>query len=248
MPKLYLKYILLKEKYRMKFIGIGALAVDYYYKDGQFIGRMNGKSFQNIIINLAFLGNKTKIIGTVGSDEVGTFALEMLEKLKIDKEITKLPQNTNRFFIENKKTKKEGKIDTFPYQLDAQKEDIIVIDNINKNKLKCIIKHAGEIVLDLGNVISFLYLEKEEIIKRLKNKFTIINMNERVYKIIEQKLHAKGKELITFLQIKLLIVTYGKKGIYFAMPSIEKMFLITNPYEEVETSGAGDAFFAIILN
>lgn len=238
----------------MKFIGFGALVVDYYYKGNRFLGRMNGKSFANISINLKNLGNQVEIYGSVGNDETGKFALKTLEKLQIKAYIKEVKKKTNRIYIaKNKQTKEWEGVrywydENKNYSIKATREDIIIVDNVNKNTLENIKKTTCEKVLDLGYGTYFIYLNKEKIIELFKNKFSIINMNERAYNKIQNKLKRNAQEICKLFSVKLLIVTYGAKGMMFATPKFQKDYKIEHPYFEVDTSGAGDAFFAVILN
>lgn len=238
----------------MKYIGVGALVVDYYYKKNQFLGRMNGKSFQNIGINLKYLGNSVKIIGSVGEDEIGTFALNTLEKLNIETKIKRLSIPTNRIYIVDNLHHLEWKgescyqKDKEIYQIKVEKEDILIVDNVYKNTIESIKNSTCEKVLDLGSATYFLYVKKEKIIETFRNLFTIINMNEKAYNLMKGKLKIEAQEMCKCWNVKLLIVTHGKKGISFYTPTLKKEYEIKQPYKEIDASGAGDAFFSVILN
>lgn len=238
----------------MKYIGVGALVVDYYYKKNQFLGRMNGKSFQNIGINLKYLGNSVKIIGSVGEDEIGTFALNTLEKLNIETEIKRLSIPTNRIYIVDNlhhlewNGKRYYQKDKEIYQIKVEKEDILIVDNVYKNTIESIKNSTCEKVLDLGSATYFLYVKKEKIAETFKNLFTIINMNEKAYNLMKGKLKIEAQEMCKCWNVKLLIVTHGKKGISFYTPTLKKEYEIKQPYKEIDASGAGDAFFSVILN
>ncbi len=238
----------------MQFIGMGALVADYYYEKDNFLGRMNGKSFQNICVNLKHLGQNVMIYGTVGNDDVGAFLLSNLEKLKINVWIKEINKLSHRIYITREKSSREWEgvrywyLDNIKYPLKVSKEDIVIVDNFSQNTLKNLQGLTCEKALDIGHATSLLYLSKEKIIKLLKDHFTIINLNERAFKVLQAKLNVSVCEICSLLGLKFLIVTYGAKGILFATSDYEKMFRITTSYTEVDANGAGDAFFAIILD
>lgn len=254
MPKLFPKFITIKGVYNMKYIAVGTLVVDCYYKDNQFLGRMNGKTFQNIGINLKHLGQDVKIVGSVGNDETGDFALKNLNKLGIETEIKRVSKPTNRIFIVDNKHQKEWEGIRYwyeekeKYDIKVKKEDIVIVDNVNKNTRESIKNLSCEKVLDLGYATNFLYLKKDKIMEIFSGLFSIINMNERAYNLLKGKLKLEAQEMCKCFHLKLLIVTYGKKGISFYTPKLKKEYKIKEPFKEVDPSGAGDAFFAIILN
>ena len=236
----------------MKFIGMGSIVVDYYYEKNKYLGRMNGKSWENIIINLSYLGEKTKIYGTVGMDETVIFDLQILDNLKIESEIKNFPKNTNRIYcIDGKSTKEYNGIrywieDKSDYHLKIEKEDILVVDNVTKNTLRNLEKVDCEKVLDLGRARNFIYLDTKKITSLLQ-PFVIININEKAYKIIKNKFNVTLQELCTVFDLKLLIVTFGKKGISFATKELEKKYILENPFNEIDDNCAVDSFFSIIL-
>ncbi len=254
MPKLFQHFITLKEKCNMKCIGVGELVVDYYYKKNKFLGRMNGKSFQNICINLKYLGQNVKIIGSVGNDETGTFALNNLEKLQVETEIKRNTLITNRIYVVDNlhhlewqgKRYYQNKAEI--YEIKAEKDDIIIVDNIKSNIKKSIQNLSCEKVIDIGSARSLIYLKKEQLIERVKGIFTIININEKAYNIIKGKIKIEAQELCKLLNLKLLIITYGAKGISYYTPTIKKEYQIKKPYKEEDATGAGDAFFSILIN
>jgi sugar/nucleoside kinase (ribokinase family) len=68
----------------MRVVGIGDLAVDYYYKNNKCIGINGGKSSSNIIFNLSYLGIKTAFIGACGNDIQGKICIDSLNKVGVD--------------------------------------------------------------------------------------------------------------------------------------------------------------------
>lgn len=238
----------------MKFIGFGAIVVDYYYQNGKFLGRMNGKSFSNICVHLKHFGNPVFIYGTVGNDETGKFALHIFDDLQIERKIEVLNKRTNRFYIMDHRVTKEfenekfGYTDRYNYSIIANERDIVVVDNVNKNTLRNLNHLPCTVVLDLGAAISFVYMSKEEILFRLAKRFTIINMNEKVFQILKKKLGADERKLFDLLGVQFLVITYGAKGISFVSEKGVREFWIDEPFQEVDCFGAGDAFFAVILD
>ena len=103
-------------------------------------------------------------------------------------------------------------------------------------------------LLDLGQFNEFENLGKNEIIDKLKNKFEIINLNERVEKYLLKKLNCKNDiDLINAIDVKLITITRGKEGNDFVFDGQIYSIMPKEIIDEVDDSGAGDAFFSIII-
>ena len=68
----------------MRVVSIGDLVIDYYYKNGKFLGINGGMTSHNIIANLAKMGVNAAVFGTCGNDIQGEIAIKSLEKLDVD--------------------------------------------------------------------------------------------------------------------------------------------------------------------
>lgn len=104
-------------------------------------------------------------------------------------------------------------------------------------------------MLDLGQYFELDNYNDEEIIKKLKNKFDIINLNERVEKYLKNRFSLNSlEEIYNILNPKMIITTRGKKGSDFVFDNNKVIKELTNPEEELDPTVAGDAFFAVFIS
>jgi sugar/nucleoside kinase (ribokinase family) len=247
-----------------RIIGLGDLVADLYYKNNKLIGIDGGKTTSNIIANLSCLGFKTSMIGVCGNDIYGFIARDSLERLGVDisnviieylptkifHNIVDKSKSTARCpFCNVKPTYKNNIIDLEQVKNNITKEDIIVIDNICKANEKEItsLSKTNNIMLDIGYYNSLENLSNDEIKRLLSNKFTIINMNDRVEGYLLRILNISSMELYQLLNVKMLIITRGKKGADFFFDNKLVSKKLTNIGNQVDVSGAGDTFFSIII-
>jgi sugar/nucleoside kinase (ribokinase family) len=247
-----------------RIIGLGDLVADLYYKGNELIGIDGGKSTSNIIANLSYIGFKTSMFGACGNDIYGFIARDSLKRLGVDisdvviKDIpTKIFHNivdksksTGRCpFCNIKPVYKNSKIDLEHVKRIINKEDIIVIDNISKSNEKEItsLSKTNTIMMDIGYYNSLENLSNDEIIKLLSDKFTIINMNNRVERYLLNILNISSIELFKLLKARMLIITRGKKGADFFFDNKIISKKLVNIGTQVDVSGAGDAFFAALI-
>lgn len=254
----------------MRFICIGDLVLDVYYDENlNYIGCDGGISAFNIICNLKSMGFNTKAYGVCGNDEYGELAIKSLQDCNVEKDIKKLSNIKTKSYqiirvIENNKLcfrsiKKcpmcgencfyeESYIDEKDIKNEIKKEDIIVLDNMN-NKNQYIIDNTNNIkLLDLGQYKEFSELNPDEIICKIKNKFKIINLNQRVEKYLLDKLNIKNDiDIAKVLKVELLIITRGIGGCSLIFNNKEYDYKLRTISEEVDDSGAGDIFFSTII-
>lgn len=118
----------------------------------------------------------------------------------------------------------------------------------NKNQL-IIDNSENKKMLDLGQYFELVNYSDEEIIKKIRNKFDLINLNERVEKYLKSRFSIKKSEkLYNLLQAKMIIVTRGKKGSDFIYENKKITKELMNPEKEVDSTGAGDAFFSVFIS
>lgn len=244
----------------MRIIGFGDLYADYYFKDDILIGICGGKSNANIIANLSKYYN-TAFYGCVGNDTAGNVAISSLEKLGVDvSNIKILDGHSKMFFIQdgeyssecpycNRRLSYHGlkcqREYVFPY---IEDDDVIVLDNMNSVAMDIIHSISNKAFIDIGYLGNLLYSSLDEIIELLGNRFEIINMNERVYKALKKKFAIDSLNLYELLKPKILIITRGKRGADIIFDDILIKKEIDNPEIEVDTSGAGDAFFSEFIH
>lgn len=251
----------------MNFIGIGDLVLDCYLNNDKIIYMSGGKSFANIVFNLKYLGNSSKIYGCCGNDNAGDICLESLNTIGVDTiGINRINKLTRKFHIygENYRvTKKSNPVTGIKTwynssQIDTEKilssitpEDVLIFDNLCSSNLKIINNKfkTNDILIDIGYINSFKYLSKENITNILSRKFKIINMNERVEKFMLNKFqYTSVLNLKEMLKCELLIVTRGKRGSDFVANGNIYNKKVDNPTKEIDANGAGDMFFASVIN
>lgn len=254
----------------MRVVSIGDLVCDIYYDENKEpLGAFGGITSGNIVCNLQNMGVNTYAYGACGNDFLGKIAVKSLDGCNVKNEIDILDNIKTRAYHILKLKKGNHyvfkSIKYCPYCMDnswyeesfinekkiiekLEKDDILVFDNLN-DKNQYIIDNTKNIkLLDLGNYDEFTNKNKEEIISKIKNKFEIINLNERVEKYLIEKLNCQNNlELYKIFKTKLIMVTRGSKGNDLIYRNKVFTYPIEEIIEEVDDSGAGDAFFSIII-
>lgn len=252
----------------MKIIGIGDLVTDYYYQDSKFLGLCGGMTVFNILANLSKY-YETYAIGICGNDDDGDIAIKSLNDIKVNTNYVKRKDILTRCFhvniTENGVTSKKRcpscnrkkwyedieELIKIPDFLFEDKENLFVFDTINDRNLKLIevIKQQKcKIVIDIGQIGVLENYEKESIVNILKNKFDVVQLNERVSKFLMQKFEYDDlKELNNIFNSQLIIITCGKKGTKFIHNDIVSFYELKTPSIEVDPTGAGDLFLSIVI-
>ena len=255
----------------MRIISIGDLVTDFYYKNGKLVGVNGGMTSHNIIANIAKFGMQTTVYGACGNDMAGTIAINSLKDIGVNTDNVRIINDiTTRCFhvsyqeindklefiskkrcpiCNEKKWYDESKIDSEDILKEINNEDVLVFDNLN-NKNQIIINNCDSIkTLDLGQYFELENYSNEEIIDKIKNKFDLINLNERVEKYLKNRFSIKSLEdIYNLLHPKMIIVTRGKKGSDFVFDNNIVAKKLNNPEVEVDPTGAGDAFFAVFIS
>lgn len=254
----------------MRVVSIGDLVTDYYYKDDKLIGINGGMTSHNIIANLAKMRIKTSVFACCGDDCQGKIAIDSLKKIKVDVENIKIIngiqtrcfhvsyyENNGKLsftskkrcpFCNNKKWYNESLIDTKFVLSNIKVDDILVFDNLNEKNQTIIDNTKNKKIIDLGQYFEFEKMSDEEIIKKLSNKFEIINFNERVTKYLLNRLNLKNdNELYNIIKPKLMTITRGEKGATFITNNNVVDFELINKGNVVDSTGAGDAFISSVI-
>lgn len=255
----------------MRIISIGDLVTDFYYKNGKLVGVNGGMTSHNIIANIAKFGMQTAVYGACGNDIAGTIAINSLKDIGVNVDNVKIINDimTRCFHISyqeldgkldfvskkrcpicnEKKWYDESRIGTEDILKGINSEDVLVFDNLN-NKNQIIINNCDNIkTLDLGQYFELEAYSNEEIVNKIKNKFDLINLNERVEKYLKNRFYVNSLEdIYKLLHPKMIIVTRGKKGSDFVFNNNMVTKKLNNPEVEVDPTGAGDAFFAVFIS
>lgn len=244
----------------MRIVSFGDLYCDYYFKNDILQGVMGGKSNANILANLSKYYD-TCYIGITTNDSAGILAKSTLEELNIDvSHINIIDGNCKKFFISEDgytqvcpycnrdlsykgiKTKSEYVI---PY---LKEDDILIIDSLNDLSLEVLEAVDNMAFLDIGYVGNLRFLSLDEIIDIIGNRFKIININEKVYDYFKNKFSIDSVDLYNYLKPDILIITRGKKGVDIIYNGEFEKKEIENPAVEVDSNGAGDAFFSEFIH
>ena len=249
----------------MRIISIGDLVIDFYYKNGKLVGVDGGMTSHNIIVNIAKLGLETSVYGVCGNDMAGTVAIGSLKEAGTNIDNVKIIEdlNTRCFHVSQQElngklefvSKKrcpicnekrwydESKIETNDILKQINKDDILVFDNLNKKNQIIIDNCDNRKMLDLGQYFELENYSDNDIIKKIKNKFDFINLNEKVEKYLKNRFSIKSLEdIYNILNPKMIIVTRGKKGSDFVFSNNKVNKELSSPSIEVDSTGAGDIF------
>lgn len=252
--------IILKGVCKMRIISFGDLYADYYFKENKLVGICGGKSNANILANLSKF-YETAFIGCVGNDSIGDVAINSLEVLGIDcSNVRKIKEHTKIFFTDEKEYRQDCpccnrrlsyrglKCTEEEVLKNIQTEDIIIVDNLNKVTLNVLKKVENKAFIDIGYLGPLMYASFQELKELLGSRFEIINLNERVYNVLKKKFEIDSMDLYDALKPKVLIITRGKRGadILFNGDFLKKE--VDTPAVEVDSSGAGDAFFSVFIH
>ena len=255
----------------MRVVSIGDLVTDFYYKNGKLIGVNGGMTSHNIIANIAKMKLNTVVYGACGNDMAGNIAIKSLSDIGVNTENIQVVQdlNTRCFhvsYFENDgklefKSKKRcpicnekrwyepSKIYSNKILKSIKQDDILVFDNLNKENQKIIDKSQNRKMLDLGQYFELDNYSDKEIINKLSGKFDIINLNERVEKYLKNRFNLKDLEdIYKMIYPNLIIVTRGKKGSDFICYDFKVTMDLEEPAEEIDPTGAGDAFFSMFIS
>ena len=254
----------------MRVVSIGDIVLDYYYKGEKLIGVNGGMTSHNIIANLAKMGFSTAVFGCCGDDYQGKMAINSLEKIKVDISNIKVINNvrTRCFhvsyyeigdkltftskkrcpFCNNKKWYDESLIEPDFVFSNIKDDDILIFDNLNEKNQIIIDGSKNKKIIDLGQYFELEKMNDDEIIKKLQNKFEIINFNERVTKYLINRFNLKDdSELFNLIRPNLMTITRGEKGATFIINGNTYDFKLSTKGNVVDSTGAGDAFIASII-
>ena len=255
----------------MRIISIGDLVTDFYYKNGKLVGLNGGMTSHNIIANIAKLGLETSVCGVCGDDMAGTIAINSLKEVGTNIDNVKIIKNVNTrcFHVSYqelngkleftskkrcpvcniKRWYEESKIEPNDILKQINTDDVLIFDNLNKKNQIIIDNCDNRKMLDLGQYFELDDYSDNEILEKIKNKFDIINLNERVEKYLKNRFSIKSiEDLYNILHPKMIIVTRGKKGSDFVFDNNKVNKELNNPEIEIDPTGAGDAFFSVFIS
>ena len=102
-------------------------------------------------------------------------------------------------------------------------------------------------VIDIGNT---KYLERlsDDDIRALRAKLSIMQFNERVIPYLLQRFQLRNpSELYDMLRPQMMVITRGRSGADFWYENGSTKKELVNSTEEIDPTGAGDAFFSVFI-
>ena len=237
-----------------------------------------GGTVWNILANLSFFFKKeTYCLGNIGEDWAGTIIKKELSRLNIDysfsskvkySKITHLTIPQDQLFLgdesiittlvcpicnsTNKGTNKQI-ANNFPYIF--ENNNIIVCFESLRNDIIRLKEEALSkgwiVVYDLGFIGYLRYLDSQSILEKLKG-IEYLQLHHSVAKFLLKKLDCNDYSCIRKkINCRILCVTAGSKGCTFNINIDHEYTFVYSPsqIEEIlDSTGAGDAFFAGVLN
>lgn len=252
-----------------RFIALGDLIADCYYNGTKLLGIDGGSSRFNVIANLAHMNCQSAVVGGCGNDKIGETLIKRLVNMGADTSKIFLRDRATRAYhltIDqatlpkityqcSKQSPKDGKstwyedsVEDISYcHSEVRNNDVIVLDMVDEFSLAVIDKFECHKVLDIGNDKQLARLQDSQI-SLLKNKIEILQLNKRVVPYLMQRFGCTSiLEIYKFFNPKLIIVTCGKDGAVFAFEDKVYRKKLLNSANEVDATGAGDAFLSVFI-
>lgn len=258
------------------FISHGDIILDNIYDgDLNLIKQDGGGSNWNTLYNLAYLGETCYAIGSCGNDEEGKQALSSLQNCGVNTDYV----TTNESFtnIMNVIIPTQSKLGddsvihswyspvtnlrtlhfsenlplTLPKELE-NKELYILLDKFELINLTFLERIANcHVCLDIGHYRFIEHFTKQYLTRFFKHA-NLVQLNNNVLPLLFERLQIKTPtELFELLDLKLLVITKGKKGATFLYRENNIVVSVDKSPELIATvidsCGAGDAFFASII-
>lgn len=218
----------------------------------------------NVACALKRLGAEVKFVGSVGDDLIGQFLIKFAKDFGMDTTyIRKNPdRNTTLAFVE---LNEEGdrsfcfyRKNTADYCMPSVSDeliksaDIVCIGSLMLADEDCV-EYAQEIIErahSFGKLVAFdvnyrtdIYRDKESAIKTYKKLLSVAD----IVKFSEDEVEIFTEEYVNSLTDKLVLITLGKNGSEWRYKGKRNKMPTIN-IKPIDTTGAGDAFFAGALS
>lgn len=258
------------------FVSHGDIILDKIYNgDLEFIKQDGGGCNWNDLYNLSLMGETCYAFGTAGNDEEGKVAISSLKRANVDTsyiEIEEKSTNIMNIIIPNSTLNDNSVIHSW-YSPITNKFTMNFSENLPKklpdslqnNKVYLILDkflpvnleflesiQNRKVCLDIGHIRFFEHFTRQYLLNFFKNA-DYVQLNDSVTDLLFERLDVKDEaELFELLDLKLLVLTKGKKGaIFFFRDNNYNIVSILKKPEIVvnatDTSGAGDAFFSMVV-
>lgn len=258
------------------FVSHGDIILDNVYDgDLNLIKQDGGGSNWNSLYNLSYMGEICYAIGTCGKDKEGDIAISSLKNHGVNVDFIRRDDITTSIMniiipnksklgddtiihswyspITNKRTLffRENLPTNIPQELE-NKEIYVLLDKFETVNLEFInnIKNK-KVCLDIGHVRFIEHFSKQYLINFFKNG-NLVHLNNNVAPLLFERLQIENEfELFDLLDLDLLVITKGKKGASFIFKENDEFVCVDKSpeviAEVVDSSGAGDAFFATVI-
>lgn len=258
------------------FISHGDIILDKVYNENlELIKQDGGGSNWNTLYNLSYMGETCYAIGNCGNDEEGKIAISSLNQYGVNTDYVICNNNhtnvmniiipkktglgddtiihswyspiTNKrtlFFSENLPVNIPEEIKDKEIYVLLDKFETINLDFLNNipNKKVC---------LDIGHIRFIEHFSKQYLTTFFKNA-NLVQLNNNVASLLFERLQITNEfELFNLLGLDLLVITKGKKGATFIFKENGNLISVDKSpeiiAEVIDSSGAGDAFFATVI-
>ena len=218
----------------------------------------------NVACALKKFGRDVKFVGSVGDDLIGSFLINYAKNFGMD--TTYIHQNKERnttlAFVELNEAGERSfcfyRKNTADYRMPKVNDelikaaDIVCIGSLMLADSECV-EYALDVIdraHSFGKTVAFdvnyrtdIYRDKESAIKTYKRILSVAD----IVKFSEDEVETFGEDYVDSLSDKLTLITLGKDGSEWRYKG-NKNRVPTITVKPVDTTGAGDAFFAGALS
>jgi len=232
-----------------------------------------GGAVCNVAVGLARLGIKVGLITKIGTDPFGKFMLKFLKKEKVDTRLVKITDQhlTGLVLVRLDKKKNPG---FFFYGAPGADRMLSPAEIREKNFSGIKVFHFGTVSLSMEPVrsatVKALKLAKKakarisfdpnfrfhlwknpvqlkKITLSLAPELDLVKLNQEELKFLTgEKNLEKGAKMLLKMGTKIVLVTLGRKGAFFATEKHQE-YVPGYKFKPVDTTGAGDAFSSAII-
>lgn len=230
--------------------------------------RVPGGSPANLCMNMARLGNKTQLVATVGTDDMGQVLKDYVQKLGVDvSSVSQVDEPTTLILVTRSAATSSFQayrgadtllsIRQFPY---PKFEEISIFHTtcfaLSKNPAQSVLLEAAERAQRAGCQLSIdanyapkIWPDQREA-QRIVAAYCRMGALVKISDVDWERLYGEKPvpEAVVehFLKIgaKEVCLTLGDKGCWIGVPDVAAQFLPSRPVEVKDTTGAGDAFWA----
>lgn len=256
-------------------LSVGELLIDFISLDfaenleeATNFKRLQGGSPANLCMNMARLGNQTKLVASIGNDDMGRFLFQFVRELGVDCEhLKRVEEPTTLILVTRSKNVSNFEayrsadclitIDQFPEHL---LEEISIFHTtcfaLSQNPAQAAILETAEKVVGHGAQLSIdaNYAQKiwpnqaqaQEVVAKYCSLGTLVKISEVDWeRLYNTPLREPKKAAEHFLKLgaEQVCVTLGSEGCLVA--DIQgQHFLPSRKVEVRDTTGAGDAFWS----